>query len=56
MDTQPDKLGGAIHVSGSGSNAKNSIFGVVFKTPRDPEHNKCDLMREIKSDMVNEMI
>ena len=54
MDASGGKNGATL---GDGSsNTKSSIFGATFKTPRDPEHNKRDLSREIKSDMVNEMI
>ena len=50
QDPSPEKN------AGSGSNPKNSIYNFTSKTPRDPHHNNRDFSKEIKSDLVNEMI
>ena len=37
-------------------NKDESVYSVIFKTPRDELHNDKDFANEIKADMVNEML
>lgn len=51
-ETSPEK-----HSSAQGGSApKNSIYSSTFKNQRDPSHNLRDFSKEIRTDLVNEMI